>query len=294
MPFLDLIGVVSYLLVNFWYTRGAANRAAMMALLTNRVGDWGYTIALFIVISIIGSVETGVIFSISEICENSYIVYITLGCLIGVMGKSAQLGLHTWLPWAMEGFLNYKIINKVMDPLALIVKSLLGALILLITTMLVEWAPLYNMALEINKCIYCTYLNIPILATLQRSTLETFTGNMLGDGSVRYANLKKNGVVSGNARYKMTMSAKAYDYINSLVTGVYSPYIKGGLQPYPNLALIQHKGKVVTQYHFDTVRDPVFSALHSLWYRWDSAQNKYYKIVPESIMSMFGEKALAH
>lgn len=98
-----MIGIISYLLVNFWYTRGAANRASMMALLTNRVGDWGYTIALLIVITLISSTQTGVLFNISSNIHSTYITYITLGCLIGVMGKSAQLGLHTWLPWAMEG-----------------------------------------------------------------------------------------------------------------------------------------------------------------------------------------------
>jgi len=100
------IGVVSYLLVNFWYTRGAANRASMMALLTNRVGDWGYTIALLLVITLVSSVQTGTLFAIcaASAISSTYVTAVTLGLLVGVMGKSAQLGLHTWLPWAMEGF----------------------------------------------------------------------------------------------------------------------------------------------------------------------------------------------
>lgn len=97
------VGVVSYLLVNFWYTRGAANRAAMMALLTNRVGDWGYTLGLFIALSVLLTLDTSTIFGVAPILSPALNTIITLALVIGVMGKSAQLGLHAWLPHAMEG-----------------------------------------------------------------------------------------------------------------------------------------------------------------------------------------------
>lgn len=97
------VGVVSYLLVNFWYTRAAANRAAMMALLTNRVGDWGYTLGLFIVVSVVLTLDTSIIFSVSTVLNENFLNIFTLALTIGVMGKSAQIGLHAWLPHAMEG-----------------------------------------------------------------------------------------------------------------------------------------------------------------------------------------------
>ena len=97
------VGVVSYLLVNFWFTRAAANRAAMMALLTNRVGDWGYTLGLYIALSIILTLDNNLLFSVSYILNENIVTVITLALTIGVMGKSAQLGLHAWLPHAMEG-----------------------------------------------------------------------------------------------------------------------------------------------------------------------------------------------
>lgn len=105
-----MVGVVSYLLVNFWFTRGAANRAAMMALLTNRVGDWGYILGLLIAVSGILTLDTACIFGLAPILNTNIVTFITLALTIGVMGKSAQLGLHAWLPHAMEGF--YIFINK--------------------------------------------------------------------------------------------------------------------------------------------------------------------------------------
>jgi NADH-ubiquinone oxidoreductase chain 5 len=98
-----LVGVVSYLLVNFWFTRGAANRAAMMALLTNRVGDWGYTLGLLIAVSSLVTLDGACLFGLAPILNTNIVTIITLALTIGVMGKSAQLGLHAWLPHAMEG-----------------------------------------------------------------------------------------------------------------------------------------------------------------------------------------------
>ncbi|RYE13512.1 MAG: NADH-quinone oxidoreductase subunit L, partial [Rickettsiales bacterium] len=97
------VGVVSYLLVNFWFTRGAANRAAMMALLTNRVGDWGYILGLLIAVSVFLSLDTNTLFGLAPIVNENILTAITIALTIGVMGKSAQLGLHAWLPHAMEG-----------------------------------------------------------------------------------------------------------------------------------------------------------------------------------------------
>jgi NADH:ubiquinone oxidoreductase subunit 5 (subunit L)/multisubunit Na+/H+ antiporter MnhA subunit len=106
------VGVVSYLLVNFWYTRLAANRSAMMALLTNRVGDWGYSLGMFALIAVIGTLDFSTWFGVSW-GYNCYInEIITLLLVIGVVGKSSQIGLHTWLPWAMEGCLEKRALFK--------------------------------------------------------------------------------------------------------------------------------------------------------------------------------------
>jgi len=114
------VGLVSYLLVNFWFTRGAANRAAMMAFLTNRVGDWGYTLGLLIAVSTLLSLDTNSIFGLAPLLNTNIVTVITLALTIGVMGKSAQLGLHAWLPHAMEGFLNFFLKKKIKDKRALL------------------------------------------------------------------------------------------------------------------------------------------------------------------------------
>ncbi len=94
------VGVCSYLLINFWFTRIQANKAAMKAMIVNRVGDVGVVIAILLCYSYYGSVEYSVIFNTAS---NNNGTIIGLMLLIGTIGKSAQIGLHTWLPDAMEG-----------------------------------------------------------------------------------------------------------------------------------------------------------------------------------------------
>lgn len=107
------VGVCSFLLINFWYTRIQANKAAIKAMLVNRIGDFFILLALFLLIYCFNTLEYDNIFSQYLLIKNhfflcfGYSVYYTdaiAACLfLGAMGKSAQLGLHTWLPDAMEG-----------------------------------------------------------------------------------------------------------------------------------------------------------------------------------------------
>jgi len=107
------VGLASYLLIGFWYHKSVANSAAIKAFLVNRVGDFGYAIGIAGVFFIFGSIEFEVIFNNVENFKDHNIQFLGLSlstidllCLllfIGAMGKSAQLGLHTWLPDAMEG-----------------------------------------------------------------------------------------------------------------------------------------------------------------------------------------------
>ncbi len=99
------VGLCSYLLINFWLTRIKANKAAIKAMLINRVGDLGLIIALVMIYKEFGTLDFSIISSllvILDINKNSLTV-ICLLLFIGAIGKSAQLGLHTWLPDAMEG-----------------------------------------------------------------------------------------------------------------------------------------------------------------------------------------------
>ncbi len=107
------VGLASYLLIGFWYTRPAANAAAMKAFIVNRIGDFGFAIGIFAVFMIFGSVDLETIFANAEEVAGQTFTFLswevdilTTICLLlfmGAMGKSAQFLLHTWLPDAMEG-----------------------------------------------------------------------------------------------------------------------------------------------------------------------------------------------
>jgi len=107
------VGLCSYLLIGFWYKKESANNAAMKAFIVNRVGDFGFALGIFAIFYVFGTVNFDEVFAAASSVSGRNIEFlglevdaITLICLllfIGAMGKSAQLGLHTWLPDAMEG-----------------------------------------------------------------------------------------------------------------------------------------------------------------------------------------------
>src|SRR5215204_4602327 len=107
------VGLCSYLLIGFWYDRPSANDAAFKAFIVNRVGDFGFALGIFAVFVIFGSLDFDTVFGKAPAAVGTTINFLgwqvpslTIACIllfIGAMGKSAQLGLHTWLPDAMEG-----------------------------------------------------------------------------------------------------------------------------------------------------------------------------------------------
>ena len=97
------VGVCSYLLVSFWFTRIAANQSSLSAFLTNRVGDCFLTIGMFSILWSFGNLDYSTVFSIAPFLSENIIILIGICLLIGAMAKSSQVGLHIWLPMAMEG-----------------------------------------------------------------------------------------------------------------------------------------------------------------------------------------------
>ncbi len=107
------VGLASYLLIGFWYDRPAANAAAMKAFIVNRVGDFGFAIGIAAIFFVFGSLDYATVFEAAPGVAGDTFAFLgqdldvlTTICVllfIGAMGKSAQLGLHTWLPDAMEG-----------------------------------------------------------------------------------------------------------------------------------------------------------------------------------------------
>nr|URF19448.1 NADH dehydrogenase subunit 5 [Galatheanthemum sp. MT-2020] len=97
------VGLCSYLLINFWLTRIEANKAAIKAMLVNRVGDIGFVLAMLAIWDQFGCLDFASVFNIVALSPSDNTTLICLFLFIGAVGKSAQLGLHTWLPDAMEG-----------------------------------------------------------------------------------------------------------------------------------------------------------------------------------------------
>src|SRR6266568_744247 len=107
------VGLMSYLLIGFWYHKPEANAAAIKAFIVNRIGDFGFALGIFAVFMMVGAVDFGTIFAQAPALVGKTIYFLgyqidalTLICVlvfIGAMGKSAQFLLHIWLPDAMEG-----------------------------------------------------------------------------------------------------------------------------------------------------------------------------------------------
>lgn len=107
------VGLCSYLLINFWFTRIQANKAAMKAIILNRIGDCALLLAIALILFLFKTLDFLSVFPLSVYFLNETfflfsfeVSFVNLICsllFIGAMGKSAQIGLHTWLPDAMEG-----------------------------------------------------------------------------------------------------------------------------------------------------------------------------------------------
>lgn len=110
----EAVGLVSYLLIGFWYTRPTAIYANLKAFLVNRVGDFGFLLGIGLVLFHFGSLDYAAVFSVApqmadvqiNLIGNTQWSLMTVTCIllfIGAMGKSAQVPLHVWLPDSMEG-----------------------------------------------------------------------------------------------------------------------------------------------------------------------------------------------
>ena len=109
----EAVGLVSYLLIGFWYTRPTAIYASLKAFLANRVGDFGFVLGLGLIVAYFGSLDYATVFKGAPalagttldagLSQWSVLTAICIGLFVGAMGKSAQVPLHVWLPDSMEG-----------------------------------------------------------------------------------------------------------------------------------------------------------------------------------------------
>ena len=113
------VGLCSYLLINFWFTRIQANKAAIKAMLINRIGDFCLLIGMFLIFTNYKAIDYATIAILTPFLKNFFVSFLSfkihlltiigIFLFLGAVGKSAQLGLHTWLPDAMEGERNLNI-----------------------------------------------------------------------------------------------------------------------------------------------------------------------------------------
>jgi len=110
----EAVGLVSYLLIGFWFKKESANQGSLKAFLVNRIGDFGFILGLAVLFAYAGSLDYQQVFAQADALADQKITLfpgspwsvITVACIllfIGAMGKSAQVPLHVWLPESMEG-----------------------------------------------------------------------------------------------------------------------------------------------------------------------------------------------
>ena len=100
----ELVGLSSYLLISFWFTKPSAAAAGKKAFIVNRIGDWGFLVALMLIFAAFGTLDFGVVFGEAQgLLSVGMATAITLLLFVGAAGKSAQIPLYIWLPDAMEG-----------------------------------------------------------------------------------------------------------------------------------------------------------------------------------------------
>ncbi|MFY9315785.1 MAG: NADH-quinone oxidoreductase subunit L [Burkholderiales bacterium] len=98
----EAVGLVSYLLIGFWYTRPTAIYANLKAFLVNRVGDFGFLLGIALILTGFGTLDYAAVFSNAS-SSTEHVTLICVLLFVGAMGKSAQFPLHVWLPDSMEG-----------------------------------------------------------------------------------------------------------------------------------------------------------------------------------------------
>lgn len=139
------IGICSFLLISFWQTRVLASKSALKAIILNRVGDSAFLAGICFLFYLLKSLNFGVIFSlISFFCERKfdllcysffYIEVISFCFFFAAVGKSAQLGLHGWLPYAMEG---PTPVSALIHAATLVTA---GIFLIIRSSFIFEWAP---------------------------------------------------------------------------------------------------------------------------------------------------------
>ena len=309
-----MIGVVSYLLINFWFTRLQANKAAILAFTMNRVGDMGLSIGFFAIFSLFGSIDYATVFSLSSYMNETAITIIGLLLLSGAMAKSAQIPLHSWLPGSMEGTRYFYLIIILFIFLFFILANFKFFFEYIINIIICYVGRFFDkFALELGPTDLIDSFNLTWMSVLPThlgrdkkgrfigktlplvplppKLVEALLGELLGDGHLRFNKKGEDGKPKSNTNAQLAMTLKSKAYVDYLWQEVYKT-ICNNTPPHawPN----PKTGKPVTQYHFASKALASLSEIHSQWYTWSETLNKIIKIVPLHIEDLLTPIGLAH
>lgn len=283
-----MIGVSSYLLINFWYTRVQANKSAILAFTMNRVGDMSLSIAFFTIFWVFGNLDFASVFSLAPYINENLITLIGLLLLLAAMGKSAQIGLHSWLPGSMEGkILPVKSITKMkLIILFFIILYFISLDFCNLDPSLLYLAAVPVSALPRNKKGQFEHREQEYVP-LPQKLVDALIGELLGDGCLRRT---KHGDRYGNANFAITL--KEYDRIFYLWSVIYTHICTSTpIRLWPNP---KTTGKTPTQCNFSTKSLVSLTRIHSEWYVLNEKTGKFTKIVPLSIWKTLTPIGLAH
>jgi len=238
----------------------------MNAMFTNRVGDYFLTLGFFALFYTFGTLDYSTIYSLAPYINTNVITFISILLLLGAAAKSAQIGLHIWLPYAMEGLKNKAVYI---------------------------WNVKSKKKKNINICRFLSgsrkngikdnrkYFNSSPKSNSK--IMSILIGDLLGDGHIRLGSNQKSG------RMEFTFSTQNLPYLNYLKFVAYQEICTMTKPtPWPN----PNTGKEVTQYWFSSRYLPFIRELHENWYI--KVNNKNVKIVPKNIGQLLKPAGLAH
>lgn len=271
------IGISSFLLIGFWTTRVQAAKSAVLALTVNRVGDLALTVAFFAITWLCASLDYATVLATVPHLNETALTITGLLLLGGAMAKSAQLPLHTWLPAAMEG-------RRARMLVGLMVLSVWMAMVLSMCVMVLSvWVhssvldPVLDPVLDIVS--QCGVLPL-VLASMDPLLLAVTTANMLGDGHLRRTSF------TSQARMCFCFGPRSLSHLQYLYHWVYRPYCGSPISHYMTK-------EDTHQYSLATLTDPLWTALHTVWYSWSPASSSFVKHVPSFIGLLMSPLMLA-
>jgi len=291
----EFIGIISYLLISYYFTRIQAVKSGLLALTMNRLGDMILSLAFFALFASVCTLDYSTVFSISPYLNENILTVVALFLFGGACAKSAQIPLHTWLPYSMEASRNVTwnflliifIIYFYSD-----IAYLVATIIMNITDegnmfCLMFMPTLFYSRERDNKGRFVKLKNTNEIIALPEDLSGFLVGSLLGDGSLQYSKKDSEGRGTGNVQFAITY--KSLLYMQYIISFILPLSLKTEPTPWPNPIT----GLIPTQYFFRTRSLPVLTLWHSQWYRWDADLNRYIKIIPSNIEDLITELSLA-